>query len=210
LLNAPALWLTSITTFLLALILFITRKRTPWLAASALIFLLSILPVSGLAMFQFQAMSTTADHYLYLAMLGPAIVVTCLLRRFKSRAAYCIAVVVLILLGIRTIHQSGFWMNDEALFRHTLDVNPNSFMAHNNLGNFYLLHGAVPKALIEYRESIELNADYVFPYQNLAGQLEAMGDVEGANRVRESWRARRKQESGNATVVPPASGRQAD
>jgi hypothetical protein len=192
LMHSPMLWLTSIATLLLAVLLLIARKRAPWLAASGLVFLLPLLPVSGLAMFQFQYMSTTADHYLYLAMLGPAIAIACLIKHVPSRVTYSFATVIVLLLSIRTVHQSGFWLNDEALFRHTLDVNPNSFMAHNNLGNFYLLHGAIPTALDEYRKSIELNEDYVYPYQNLAGQLEAMGEISEANRVREKWRSRAK------------------
>src|SRR5206468_1327381 len=55
-----------------AVLVWLARRRAPWLAAAAFAFVLAILPVSGLATSLFQFTSTVADHYLYLAMIGPA------------------------------------------------------------------------------------------------------------------------------------------
>ena len=46
------------------------RSRVAWAAAA--VFLAGLLPVLGLVPFGFQDISTVADRYIYLAMLGPA------------------------------------------------------------------------------------------------------------------------------------------
>ncbi len=57
----------------LLLMAWLWRDRKPWLMASAGIFVVGVLPVSGLVPFTFQYISTVADRYLYLSMLGPAL-----------------------------------------------------------------------------------------------------------------------------------------
>src|SRR5205823_4067631 len=49
----------------------IARRR--WLVAAALIFVIALLPTLGLKPFVFQWLSTVADRYAYLALLGVAI-----------------------------------------------------------------------------------------------------------------------------------------
>ncbi|MDP2107158.1 MAG: hypothetical protein Q8J76_14270, partial [Desulfobulbaceae bacterium] len=61
------------------------RSRSPWVLCGVALFVVAILPVSGILPFSYQAMSTVADRYLYLAMLGPAWLVGQLLLKFKGR-----------------------------------------------------------------------------------------------------------------------------
>ena len=84
------------------------------------IFFLAILPVSGLFIFEFQAYSTTADHYLYLAMLGPAMALAFAIREWDRRSVRAIATGVLALLGFRAFLQTGVWHDDFALFRNAV------------------------------------------------------------------------------------------
>jgi hypothetical protein len=110
------------------------RRREP--AAGALIFLLALLPVLGLATFQFQQFSTVADHYLYLAMLGPALLIAWFVAG-RGRIARAIAAAVVLLLAARSFHQTGYWHDDFALLPHVLRVNPRSFAVTSNLGGAY-------------------------------------------------------------------------
>ena len=49
------------------------RNARPWIAAGAVVFLAVLMPVLGFTPFMFQYTSTVADHYVYLAMFGPAL-----------------------------------------------------------------------------------------------------------------------------------------
>ena len=66
-------WFTGLVPWGLALWLWSRRTRVPWLVAAVGVFVTGLLPVLGLVPFAFQAYSTVADHYMYSAMLGPAL-----------------------------------------------------------------------------------------------------------------------------------------
>src|SRR5205823_5661753 len=65
-------YLTSSVPLAIAIVLWMKRRKIPFLVAGAIVFMLGMLPVSGLVRFDFQIYSTVADHYLYLPMLGVA------------------------------------------------------------------------------------------------------------------------------------------
>jgi cytochrome c-type biogenesis protein CcmH/NrfG len=115
-------WLVPIA--LLAVCAWLPSRRV-WLTAAA-IFVAGILPVSGLMSFTFQDLSTVAERYVYLAMLGPALAGAWLLAhppclRWRSEIS-----LALVLLALCTVRQTGFWQDTETLFAHGLDVNPDS------------------------------------------------------------------------------------
>jgi protein O-mannosyl-transferase len=119
--------------------------RREWLLAGTLIFVAALFPVLGLVPFNFQFYSTVADRYAYLAMLGPAIVITGLLRRTAPPCigddrpgipivfSLAVALAVLMLTSL-TLVQSRVWTSDVRLFAQALAVNPDSIAAHQTLG----------------------------------------------------------------------------
>jgi hypothetical protein len=121
--------------------LLVWRDRRVGAAVIAL-FLLPLLPVLGLAPFDFQFYSTTADHYLYLPMFAVALLVTWSLSRMSPvqewpsgvTATRWGCVVVLVVLAARSVVQMGTWQNSTTLFTHVLAINPNSFAACDQLG----------------------------------------------------------------------------
>ena len=66
------LCLTGLVPWGLAVWLWYKRTRVPWLVAAAGVFVAGLLPNLGLVPFAFQAFSTVADRYMYIALLGPA------------------------------------------------------------------------------------------------------------------------------------------
>jgi tetratricopeptide (TPR) repeat protein len=106
------------------------------LIAAALLTTICVAPVLGLTAFMFQFYSTVSDHYLYLALLGPALCVAWLVAN-HARYGRPIAIGVVALLAIQSFNQSRVWHDDESLFSHTLATNPNSFVAASNLGGSY-------------------------------------------------------------------------
>src|SRR5205814_4354239 len=82
---------TWIAPAAIAVLLLLLRKRYRWLLAAAGIFCLALLPVLGFVPFDFQETSTVASHYLYLAMLGPALALAIALRRANHRGVWIAA-----------------------------------------------------------------------------------------------------------------------
>lgn len=125
----------------LAVALWLVRRRVPWLVVAAGLFVIPILPVLGLVPFQFERYSLTADHYLYVAMIGPALAlafVLSLLHRASLKIASGVCMAVLITVAVRSELQTLNWRDTRTLFEHELAVNPDSDAADNQLAQLAL------------------------------------------------------------------------
>jgi tetratricopeptide (TPR) repeat protein len=125
----------------IAVVLWLVRKRARWLLVAAALFVIPTLPVLGLVPFQFERLSLTADHYLYVSMIGPALALAfglSLLPRKWLKLAMGISYAGLALLAVRSYVQTGYWQNTQTLFEHELAVNPYSEVAYNNLATLAL------------------------------------------------------------------------
>lgn len=111
------------------------RHRGPYFIAY-LLFLVALLPVLGLIPFEFQNVSTVADRYAYLALLGPAVALAFLLDHTRSTALNSAVVIVLAIGAVGTHRQLDYWRNDEALFTRAVLRNPTS---HSGLVNLALV-----------------------------------------------------------------------
>jgi protein O-mannosyl-transferase len=185
-------WLLPTTVFIF---LWFNRRRWPVVFTSGLLFLLPLIPVLGFTPFMFQEVSTTADHYLYLAMLGPALFVAWLMDRYRGRIPIAIAATALLLLTLRTITLEPVWQNTRTLFEHALEVNPNSFVACDMLGFDHAREGRLlrdnptaSRAQLQiaagyYVHALEINPQYVPSLFNLAIVFQELGQDENARRA---------------------------
>lgn len=165
-------WIIPVALAVAALLL---RRRRPVGLTAGLLFLLPLLPVLGLTPFEFQLYSTTADHYLYLAMLGPAFLLGSILSCHASRLTAVITAAILAMLAARSILQELTWQNTQTLFEHTLTVNPDSFAAWNMLGYVHTRSGHEQNSPHEfqiaadcYAHAIAINDLYVPSHFNFA------------------------------------------
>jgi hypothetical protein len=147
------------------------------LIAAVLIFALAPLSTLGLTTFLFQYYSTVADHYLYVAMLGPALAFAWLLAKFPARWTIAPAATVLALLGVRTFLQCASWADNRALFTHAVIVNPASFMAQNNLGKIDLDAGRNAEAEQHFLAAYRIKNDFNNALENLAIAVQRQGRV---------------------------------
>ncbi|HZZ43630.1 MAG TPA: tetratricopeptide repeat protein [Tepidisphaeraceae bacterium] len=161
------------------------KWRLSW--AGAGVFVGGLLPVLGLTPFMFQAFSTTADHYLYLPMLGVALVVAGVVARWPTRGVGMAMGVVVGVLAIRSVVQAGYWEDDQTLDRHTLAVNPQSGVAHVNLAAAleyqFKLTGKEAfrdQAVEHLRTAISLNVNATLARENLATILIERGEIDEA------------------------------
>jgi tetratricopeptide (TPR) repeat protein len=132
---------------------YLVRRRVPSIAAGVALFTTALLPVLGLVPFDFQSYSNVADHYAYLALLGPATAVA-LAYPALPRIAIPAAVAVL---GLLAFIQTARWRDDATLAVQTLTVNPRSVMAHNTSGQLLEERGRLDDALAEYRRALDVD-----------------------------------------------------
>ncbi len=152
------------------------RRRGP--LAAFLYFAGTLFPVLGfLHIFPFRD-SYVADHFQYLASLGIIIPAASLaadaadgLQLGKLTQRFLTAALA-VLLGVLTWRHSGAFRDDESLYRASLAVNPDSWIAQNNLGIDLLKPPVrIPEAITHFREALRLRPDYKETYVNLGNQL---------------------------------------
>lgn len=173
-------WLVPVGLLALAWLL---RRRAPWFAAALIVFVAGAGTYLGLVKFDFQYWSTVADRYLYVSMLAVALVVAFAMSsipRHRTAAARVVAAVVVLLLAVRSSTQTKVWRDTRALFTHTLAVNPDSVIAHNNLGYLAARDGDTERAEEHYRAVLRAKPRDGGANFNLANALLARGDLEAA------------------------------
>ncbi|HEX4797286.1 MAG TPA: tetratricopeptide repeat protein [Humisphaera sp.] len=161
-------WTWIFAAIPLALAIWWARRR-PLLSAGLFIFFVAPLPVLGFVKFEFQHYSTVADHYLYLAMLGPALFLAVLLNYFQPKNSVGIGAAILIPLAILSVLQTAHWKDDYAIFAHAAEVNPRSIAAHPHLAKILAARGETGSAAHEYTLALKLAPDGPthFNYGNL-------------------------------------------
>jgi len=154
---------------------------------AAIFFAVTLSPVLGFIMLYTFLYSFVADHYQYLACIGPvALVVAGMtigfdrLPSLKPFLQPVMGAALLILLGTLTWKQCGMFIDDQTLWQTTLLRNPGSWMAHVNLGNHLAEAGDVDDAITHYRQALQLNPDHWDAHISLGTALAQEGDVDGA------------------------------
>jgi len=176
-------WVTWTVPAAVAAIIWLLRRRAPWLVPAGLIGLAGVLPVLGLVTFAFQYYSTAADRYVYLAMLGPALAVAFAVATLSGpyrAAAPAVATALLVVLAGLSFWQVGFWDDTRSLMAHAAAVNPNSDLAFNNLGIVDAQQGRLRLARTELETSIRLNSRQYQAHSNLGNVRLLSGDTAGA------------------------------
>lgn len=149
-------------------------------AAAPLVVLCCLAPVLGLLPFAHQAISTVADRYASLALLGPALVAAWLAPRLPRRAAAVFVVVLCASCGLAAHAQCGAWRDTRTLFERTLQANPRSATAWTNLGLDAERRGDTQEARRCYARALDVRPEHARAHQNL-GLLDARaGDLAAA------------------------------
>jgi FOG: TPR repeat len=166
-------------TLLCAGALWLLRKRWRAPMAAFLFFTATIFPVMGFFNVYPFRFSFVADHFQYLACIGPIALSAAgigsgfgllrgSLRRFLQPMLY---VIILLTLSVLTWKQSGVYADAETLYRTTIRKNPDCWMAHNNLGLLLTQTGRTDEAMTHFRKALEINPIYSRAHNNLGNLL---------------------------------------
>ena len=164
---------------------------------TALFFGGTLLPALGFIDVYPMRFSFVADHFQYLASIGPitlfAAVLATLGRRAQERVnlsnprspggfvtAICRMAapsLILVVLATLTWRQSKSYKNLETLWRDTLAKNPSAWMAHYNLANLLSARGDMDDAILHYRRSAQIKTDFAEGHYNLGVALREKGGL---------------------------------
>ena len=167
-------------------IVFLRRRTGRGLEVAALSFVATLGPVLGFIMLYTFRYTYVADHYQYLACIGPTALVAAGLARWAGRGAAhrmistALSLSVVAILAPLTWRQSATYRDVETLWRSTIAKNPACWMAYNNLGIELASRGDFGQAIQNYERSIELEADFAQAHYNLGNALLQKGEVDRA------------------------------
>jgi Flp pilus assembly protein TadD len=163
------------------------RRRWRGPLAGMLYFACTLFPALGFFNVYPFLFSFVADHFQYLASLGLITLAAAGLARLLERrrlwgrpAANAICLAVLSTLAVLTWRQSHVYANVESLYRATIEGNPESWMAHNNLAGALIARGAVDEAVGHIEKALALKPDYAEARSNLGLALASRGRIDEA------------------------------
>jgi tetratricopeptide (TPR) repeat protein len=171
--------LHALPVLALACVLAFLPRRATWLLALAL-FVAALSPVLGLLPFDYQAISTVADRYAHLALLGPAFALAALMARFPNRSALISGTALLAVLGLLAGREAGRWRDTQTLFRRTLEINPQSHVACVQLGVVAEEAGNRDEGADWYKRALALEPGYPVAATNLARIYMERGQLDEA------------------------------
>jgi Flp pilus assembly protein TadD len=125
-----------------------------------------------------------ADHFQYLASIGPIAILCAAGRRAGDRFPRApswtfpaAAFGVLLVLSVLTFRQSLAYEDAESLWRDTLHKNPGAWMAHNNLGILLAERGDARAAIESFERAIRIKPDHAGAHANLGYLLAREGRI---------------------------------
>ena len=165
---------------------FLRRYFGRGVEVAAAFFVATLSPVLGFIMLFTFRYTFVADHYQYLACIGPIALasagIVSLADTFKQYRTVIVsaALLVVAILGALTWRQAAMYSDIETLWRATLARNPECWMAHTNLGLVLFQKGQIDDAIAHYRSALQMQRDWWDAEYNLGAALLAKGQVDEA------------------------------
>ena len=175
--------LAGLLVLSLSVLVFVLRRRQPYLPTGWLWYLGTLVPVLGLVPVGAQAM---ADRYLYIPSIGILIIVvwgTCQMTRgwhYQGIGLGTAGGVLALVCIVLTRHQIGYWKDDVSVWRRAIAVTGNNYDAHNMLGRAWFAQGRMDEAIREFQEVVRLNPGFAEAYNILGRAFDAEGRVDEA------------------------------
>jgi len=157
--TAPRVAAAALAIVALSLAAIALRTRYPWLFVGWFWYVVTIAPVIGLLQAGEQGM---ADRFMYVPMIGLSIVAAWAMalpavqRRLRPEGIAAIAAIVVIACAVTARTQAAHWENSVELWSHATRVTPQSYIAHENLGQALRERGQLEAAKASYERALQL------------------------------------------------------
>src|SRR5881275_1135236 len=167
-------------------IYFLRRHVGRCVEVAAAFFIATLSPVLGFIMLYTFRYTFVADHFQYLACIGPIALASAglvnLADTFKKSRVVILTAALCIVTVLATLawRQAAMYGNIETLWRTTLARNPGCWMAHNNLGIVLFEKGQLDEAIAHYRRTLQMQPNFWDADYNLGSALLGKGEVDEA------------------------------
>jgi len=187
---APSHWISYLPTaaaFAVFGLLWWRRGQWRTLYLTYVYFAATLLPVLGILDHFFLRYSFVGDHFQYLASIGPlallgvALATGCRKLNIAPHWQAIGAGALIALVAVQSWRRVAVYRSNTTLWQDTLQQNPTSYLAYNNLGNEEYNRGLVEQAVADWKKSIELWPHNAEAYSNIgAAYLHMPGKVDEA------------------------------
>lgn len=146
-----------------------------------LIYLIGLGPALGFIPFYFMRYSWVADHFQYVASLGPIALIAALIARACQRSSRpaalpIVSAAIIVVLGGATFVRAGSFHDLETLWNDVIAKSPSARpQAHQNLAVYCNKLGRTAEEVSHYQESLKLRPNEAEPRCNLAIALYTLG-----------------------------------
>jgi len=178
-----ALLLLLVVTVVVIRVSVIQARDRRYLAVGWLWFLGSLVPMIGLIQVGSQSM---ADRYAYIPLVGLFIMATWLVADWAQAHHFSVqwlAIPVisgLLVLGLLSYRQVGYWHDPESFWLHTLALTKDNYVAHDTFGEFLASQGRTEDAAAHFRAALAIRADDLPANLNLGTYEQEHGDLPAA------------------------------
>ena len=166
-----------------SVLFWVKRRSHPFLLVGWLWFVGTLVPVIGLVQVGGQSI---ADRYTYIPLVGILVFVIWgvseLSRCWQHRLLMLslMGSAAILLCSVLTRQQMGYWKNSEMLFRHTLAVTDDNYVAHNNLGGTLNDQSQTNAAIAQFQEALLINPNCAEAHINLGLVLTEKNQTDAA------------------------------
>ena len=186
-----AQWISYLPLFAILVVSFILWvNRNSWSRSCLFVwayFLVALLPVVGLVNNTFIHYSFVADHFQYLASMGPLALagagLVWLANFFKLENQWSQSTfggALLLVFGALSWQQAWAYQSEDTLWSRTLEENPGCWVGQNHLGLVLREKGELDQAISCYQKALELNPNYDVAEYNWGVALYRRGQLDDA------------------------------
>lgn len=166
-----------------SVMVWLRRKRQPYLLVGWCWYLIALLPVSGVIQVGKQAM---ADRYTYIPLAGFFVMIVWGISELKVvqkrslQSKVCVVLCIVSVLFIVTRQRVACWRDSISLFSQAVTVTENNWFALGVLGYDYLSRNELQTAYVMLNRSLAINPENVMALYNMGVLYSKQGDYERA------------------------------
>jgi tetratricopeptide (TPR) repeat protein len=117
-------------------------------------------------------MQALADRFTYVPLIGLWVMLVWGVWELAGawrlgRLASAATVAALAVCAVLTVHQEFYWKDTESFYKRMIDVAPDNFWAHNNLGTLYIKENRFNEALPHFMAAVEEKPNFPQAHNNL-------------------------------------------
>ena len=181
-------YLTGLAPVVFGWFLWRQKQKLPTVWMGFWLFVVAVFPTLGAVSYYFHWYSTVSDRYVYLAMAGAAVGLAGFIEMLEQKnrrvrvAAAVFLVVAVVSWSFQAWRDTANWRDTQALWVHNASLNPRSWLAANNLANYYSVVGNLGESRRFYEKAVALKPNNADSNYNLGLLLGRTGERDAALR----------------------------